>query len=235
MARIVRYDKSLIRSMESSLRKSFNQHLALTKKPTRTQKGQQGPFTIRMVNEEKSAYTDDGLVQRVLSIYSKGQLTDFYFGFVAAFGLAESENDILLQASLSVFYDIYGGELTPLFRAEWDYEAATDSKSTHAQPHWHFVQSPARIEGILRTVNPLADFSPKADGLFGRLVDYGKFHFAMHALWEAEEPSHMQVFEAKDFENWFRGLADYVAEQIAYLLSKPHTGIMEFGSGDGAT
>jgi hypothetical protein len=145
----------------------------------------------------------------------------FYFGFVATFEI-ETQDYALQHASVSVFHDIYAGELTPLFRAEWDQKAASDAKSGHAQPHWHFVLSPERIEGIIRTLtSPPGDFSPGFEGeIFSGLADCGRIHFAMTSLLDEDPASRKQLFDSMDFQRWFAGLTKYIAEQIAFVVSK---------------
>jgi hypothetical protein len=146
----------------------------------------------------------------------------FYFGFVATFEIRAS-GYTLQHASISVFHDIFAGDLAPLFRAEWDQKAAADATSEHAQPHWHFTQSPERIGSIVRTlINPSTEFSPEREGdIFAGLADSGKFHFAMTSLLEESQAvGYKELFEASDFARWFRNLTKYIAAQIAYIVSK---------------
>lgn len=158
----------------------------------------------------------------------------FWFGFVAAFRQEQSEKHSLQHASLPVFHEI-AGELVPLFRAEWDQLAASSTNSEHAQPHWHFVQRPERIERVvLNSMAPstdaVQDFSPPAESeLFRGLVDCGRFHFAMTSLWEKSNnpPYKKRLFETDDFMLWFDSLTRYIAEEIGYLASLMPTG---FGS-----
>jgi len=215
MADGINYSSKLIQSLELSLRSAFNQpHLELTQKPHKPG----GGFYVFLEKGDRIAQTDDGGELTVLPILtSSGEVTTFYFAFVATFRFFVRDYD-LQHASLIVFHDICAGELVPLFRAEWDYLAAADTTSKHAQPHWHFVQRPERIEGIVRAlIDPSPDFTAgEKSELFGGHVDYGKFHFAMTSLGRFQK----QVFQSDDFPKWFRSLTNYIAEQIDYLLSK---------------
>ena len=161
--------------------------------------------------------TDEGGEQGVAGIFTSGGMqTPLYFAFIGRFRLFVTDYT-LQHASLIVFHDIYAGEIVPLFRAEWDYLAASE-QSKHAQPHWHFVQRPERIERIVRTVvNAPRDFKGEEEGeIFGGLLDCGRIHFAMRSL----RPMQKQMFQSDDFQKWFDGLAKYVSEQIEYLVSK---------------
>lgn len=237
MAEGVRYREALVQKLERSLRLSFNQpYLKLTRKPGRSG----GGFRISLEAGDRTALTDDGTEQTVLAIHSSpGEPSPFYFSFVVVFEIETRGDYILQHSSLSVFQDIYAGELAPLFRAEWDRKAAADSTSKHAQPHWHFVQSPERIEGIVRTViGPPTEFSPgPGTDLFSKIADCGKFHFAMTAQWDkTTAASHKQVFESNEFPKWFDSLTRYVAEQIAYLVAKAPPAVpAEFAPADGTT
>jgi len=223
MEQVVHYSAGLIQRLEKILRATLNPHAVLTKNPHKV-----GPFHISLANEEKHAQTDNGSDYRVLEILSDGKPTVFYFAFFAAFGLADSEKNVLLSSSLAVFHDIYAGELAPLFRAEWDYEAAVSPDSKHAQPHWHFVQSPARLEKIMRSASSEPhDFAVEPASLFTGLADCGKVHFAMTSL------SKKAVF-AGDFADWFEALATLIADQINYILRKaPATVMGEFTPDNG--
>lgn len=219
MAEGISYTEKLIQSLETSLKSAFNQHyLSLTRRPTKYRPG----FYVELVDAGKYAQADDGLTQNVLEILTvDGQSTSFYFGFVARFEVgAITHKPVLQHASLLVFHDIYAGELTSLFRAEWDDKAASDTASEHAQPHWHFVQSPARIESIVRSVvSPENEFLPEQKSELFVGADCGRFHFAMAPLWDkTKTPSYKQVFEADDFPKWFRSLTKYIGGQIAYLV-----------------
>jgi hypothetical protein len=223
MAEVVRYSNSLISALEESLRSAFHQpSLVLNRRRSKFE----GGFHVSLTAGDKNARHDDGIEQAVMNIVSpSGEPTDFYFGFVAAFRFVTEA--ILGHASLSVFHDICG-EAVPLCRAEWDYDAASDSESDHAQPHWHFVQSPERIAGIVRTlVGTSRDFSPEnKSGVFDGLADCGKIHFAMISLDQRGLPK--QVFASEQFVKWFDSMTRYVGGQIAYLTSRLPSPVREF-------
>ncbi|MGP8175837.1 MAG: hypothetical protein ACLP7O_14990 [Terracidiphilus sp.] len=156
----------------------------------------------------------------------------FWFGFLAKFALAGSQKHTLQDVSILVFQD-FRGKLIPFFRAEWMQSAVLDA-SKHAQPHWHFTQSPARIESIIRAFATsgseiVREFSPEAEiGLFAGLPDLGKFHFAMASLWEERDALsyRKRQFDSNQFPKWFKSLTDYIAEQISYLVSHmPTSGV----------
>lgn len=211
----ISYSEGLIQSLERSLRSAFNRpYLRLTRKPHKPG----GGFYVFVEKGERDARTDDGREQTVTAILSADrQPTSFYFAFVTTFDIY-TRGYVLMHASLIVFHDVYAGELTPLFRAEWDYVAASDGTSKHAQPHWHFVQRPERIERIVRTiVSPQREFKSVEEGeIFAGLLDCGRIHFAMTSL----GPMQKQMFQSDDFQKWFDSLTRYVSEQIEYLISK---------------
>lgn len=220
MADGIPYSLGLLLSLEKSLGTSFNQpYLWLTKRPTKPG----ATFRVSLGQADRTIETDDGAEQNVVPIrLADGQPSTFYFSFAARFEI-KTNRHTLQHASLSVFHDVYAGEITPLFRAEWDQAAASDVASLHAQPHWHFVQRPERIEGIVRSLlTPSAEFVPQPESdIFSGIVDCGKIHFAMTSLWDRKEPScHKQLFEASDFPKWFASLTRYLANQIAYAVSK---------------
>ncbi len=225
----VDYSQTLIQSLETILKSAFNQPaVVLNRKPPKP-----GPaFVISLQSFTKIAQNDDGSEEMVMEIQTaSGDSTTFYFGFAAVFEI--TARYILRDASVTVFRDLYG-MLAPLFRAEWHGEAASDVKSPHAQPHWHFVQNLEQIETIVRTfTSPSQDFTSESKSeLFSGFPDCGKIHFAMASLWDRDPiavqyyddgekmPSHKQVFESSEFPTWFRGLADYIAGQISYLVSR---------------
>ena len=143
----VEYSEALVKFLERSMTSSFHpQYLQLTRKRGNSR----DDFYVQVTDSAAIAYRDDGSPQHVVQIRtSDASSTSFYLGFVALFRLTSSTHKHSLQhASLSVFHDI--GDIVPLFRAEWDESAALSSTSKHAQPHWHFVQSPTRIERIVR-------------------------------------------------------------------------------------
>jgi hypothetical protein len=223
------YRDGLVQSLERSLRSGFNQpHLRLTRKPGKPG----GGFGISLETGDKIAQTDDGRDLPVMGIsIEEDKESAFYFGFVATFEI-QASGYALQHASVSVFQDIFAGDLAPLFRAEWDQKAAADTTSEHAQPHWHFVQSPDRIGSIVRTlINPPREFSSEPEGdIFAGIADCGKIHFAMTSLLgEGAASSHKQLFDASDFPKWFANLTKYIAAQIAYIISKAPPGpITEF-------
>src|SRR5712692_8996509 len=142
MAGEVEYSPPLIRSLEDSLKSAFNQpYLKLTTKP----KNPGAWFHIRLENAPRTAESDDSAEQKVMEILTADQRSSaFSFGFTAVFAFSATHKYSLQHSSLAVFHNI-AGEPVPLFRAEWDQLAASDEASKHAQPHWHFVQSPERI------------------------------------------------------------------------------------------
>lgn len=230
MAQGIPYGVGLILSLRGSLSSAFNRPVILNTKPHNPG----GEFAVSLTESDKFAQTNEGSEQLVCEIRdADSQPSGFYFGFAATFELfdlggreegerrATPHKYMLQHASLQVFHDI--GELLPLFRAEWDQKAASDTKSDHAQPHWHFVQRPERIERIVRMlISPPTEFAPEEESeLFAGYADSGKFHFAMSPLWDKnKESSHKQLFESADFQKWFASLTKYVAGQIAYLVKK---------------
>lgn len=221
MAEGIKYSGSLVQALERSLRSAFNQPaVILTRRPNKAG----AVFPISLENGGKSAQTDEGSVRKLAGILTQdGEPTTFYFGFAAAFEILAREH-ILQDASLVVFHDIYAGQLAPLFRAEWDHKGAWDAASKHAQPHWHFVQRPEQIEGIVRAlISPPPDFTAEPESeLFASLVDYRKFHFAMTSF-----PEQKQVFQSDDFQKWFESLTKYIAQQIAYIVLKAPPGALQ--------
>lgn len=212
----IRYSQGLIQSLEVSLRSAFNPSLILNRRPAKP-----GPaFQISVQEGDKIAQTDEGSEQEVKILLANGNPSSFYFGFASTFDIIAHEYT-LQHSSLTVFHDI--GELTPLFRADWDPRAASDATSEHAQPHWHFVQRPESIESIVRMmISPSTEFAPEQTSeLFAGLADCGKFHFAMSPLWDQHiKPSYKQIFDSDDFRMWFENLANYIAGQIAYIIKK---------------
>jgi len=148
----------------------------------------------------------------------------FYLGFEAVFNADAIVKYFLHSASISIFHNIVG-DVMPLFRAEWHEDDASSATSNHAQPHWHFVQRPERIERVVRNAGPavsgeLPDFVPEHKSeLFSRLADCSKFHFAMTTLWRDRSATH-KVFEDNEFLEWFAGLTKYIAGQIQYVVDK---------------
>lgn len=220
---MVQYSQALIQKLEESLRTAFHQPLLRLTRPRK--EGSEARVTL--AEGPRTAHTDDGPELMVVEILTGDHRTStFWFGFVAVFALAEIGRYALQHVSLIIFHDI-GGELVPLFRAEWDQIDASNEKSHHAQPHWHFIQNPERIESLVRTLtrpatNAVGEFSPESESeLFAGLADCGKFHFAMTSLWEKNEmpPYKKRLFNSDDFPKWFKSLTTYIAGQIAYLVS----------------
>lgn len=175
MTEEIHYNDSLIRSLEDGLRSAFKQpNLRLNRKSSR----HAGPLFISIVDADRTAAGDEGSEEATSEILlTNDERSGFYFGCRARFDLATSKY-LLQHASLMVFQNIMD-ELVPLFRADWDKQAASDAGSKHAQPHWHFVQRPESIERIVRTViSPTEDFSPERSSVcFGGLADCGSvFH-----------------------------------------------------------
>jgi hypothetical protein len=214
------YSQGLVISLEKSLRSAFNRpDLRLLRKP-----GKPGTeFSITLETGDKLAQADDGRQLPVMGVVTSDQTRGaFYFGFVATFEIQASVYT-LQHASTSVLHDILAGDLAPLFRAEWDQKAASDVTSEHAQPHWHFVQSPGRIGGFVRTlITPSTDFSPEDEtDIFAGIADCGKIHFAMTSLLQSSTPrTYKELFQAADFPKWFANLTKYIAAQITYIIDK---------------
>jgi hypothetical protein len=220
---VVKYSESLIHKLEESLKNSFNQPLLrLTR-----QSGRPGSeIRITLSDGPRIAQSDDGPEISVVEILTADHhRSTFWFGFVGVFTVVELNKYDLFHTSLLVFHDIYG-ELVPLFRAEWDRDAAASEASKHAQPHWHFIQNPGRIERLIRTLtgpphDAIGEFVPDEEaGLFHGIADCGRIHFAMTSLWEKSEvPSYTKrQFDSTDFPKWFQNLTGYIAGQIAYLV-----------------
>lgn len=219
MAGGIPYSQGLVISLETSLRSAFNQpHLRLLRKP-----GKPGTeFSITLEAGNRVAQADDGRELPVMGIVTSDETAAaFYFGFAATFEIQASVYT-LQHASISVFHDILAGDLAPLFRAEWDQKAASDVTSEHAQPHWHFVQSPARIGGFVRMlITPSTEFSAEVEtDMFSGIPDCGKIHFAMTSLQSRTPATYKELFQSGTFVKWFANLTKYVAAQIAYIVAK---------------
>jgi hypothetical protein len=212
------YSSSLIQSFEKSLNSAFNRPVQLTKKTDK----HIGEFTVAPVDGDTYAHTNEGTERPVCEIRNaENKKTGFYFTFAAKFRQSMRSEYALRHSSLQVFQDI--GDYIPLFRADWDQDATLDGTSEHAQPHWHFVQRPSRIEEIVRKVmSPPSEFVPyEQSELFTEYADCGKFHFAMSPLWEKNKPNaYKRDYEPSDFPLWFDNLTKYVAAQIAYIIMK---------------
>jgi hypothetical protein len=212
------YDNSLIDAFEKSLSSAFNRSVNLSRKPRKPT----GAFLVELVDGDTYAHTNEGTEWIVCEIRNtENKPNGFYFAFVATFERRTFNNYALQHSSLQVFHDL--GDLIPLFRAEWSQEATLDQKSEHAQPHWHFVQRPERIEEIVRSkISPPREFIPEPEArLFGRFADSGKFHFAMSPLWAKDKHApRKEDFESDNFPIWFDNLTKYVAGQIFYIVGK---------------
>ena len=228
MTEYVEYSDSLVRKLEDSLRASFRQRFLFLTRP----ESKSPPGDIRITlqrgasGREFVAGNGDGRDHWVMEIMADGNRgSGFWFGFLAIFAVVESRKHTLQDVSVLVFQDIRGS-LMPVFRAEWAQVAVLDAASNHAQPHWHFTQSPSRIEDIIRALETpeleeAREFSPGVEnGLFAGLADFGMFHFAMTPLWdERNERSSLKCqFDSNQFPKWFKSLTDYIAGQISYLV-----------------
>jgi hypothetical protein len=236
---LVQSSERLIQHFEKSLATSFRQPFLRLTRPSSKRLPE---FYVRLGEDSRGsrptmAHEDDGSEATVMEIMlPNDRHSTFWFGFVAAFRQEQSEKHSLQHASLPVFHEITG-ELVPLFRAEWDHLAASSENSAHAQPHWHFVQRPERIERVVLSLmksstGTVQEFAPTEDSEFFRgLVDCGRFHFAMTSMWEkSDEPAYRKrLFETEDFLHWFDSLTEYIAGQIAYLASLMPAG---FGATD---
>jgi hypothetical protein len=183
----------------------------------------------------RSAELDGGEQQNVIEIYTAdGESTTFYFGFQSVFKFDRNTRYLLHDCSISVFHDVLG-ERIPVFRAEWHRNDATSPTSTHIQPHWHFLQRPARIESVLLNTQriksgEIMEFVPEEKAaLFSELADCGKSHFAMTSLWEKRSDTH-RIFNSDEFLEWFDGLARHIADEISYVAKKMPSAAKDFQS-----
>jgi len=216
---VVEYSNTLIRRLEESLRSAFGQPSMLLGVPRDRGVG----FHARLNGGSRTAHMDDGPNQDVAEIVVNQRHSGFWFTFDAAFTIGLHDQYTLEHAAIGVFHEI-GTELVPFFRADWD-KLDAEQESEHAQPHWHFVQRPSRIEGIVRGLRAASsqlptEFEPEPIGLFDQLVDCGKVHFAMTSLWEkSEEPPYKKrLFDSDDFPKWFDSLTRYIAGEIAFIV-----------------
>lgn len=218
---MVKYTPELVKRLQRILRSSFRQPSFVLATPTKRGTG----FHVTLAGSSRTAHMDDGPEQEVAEIIVNERHSNFWFSFDAAFvTVAVVDQFELFHVALGVFHDI-AGDLVPLFRADWDKNDAT-GQSKHAQPHWHFVQRPARIEGLVRDLWPSTTETPREfipelrSELFAGLVDCGMFHFAMTSLWEkTEDPPYMKrLFGSEDFPEWFDNLTKYIAGEIALLV-----------------
>jgi hypothetical protein len=223
---VVKYTPALVKRLQQILRSAFSQPSLILATPTKRGTG----FHVVLAGNSKTAHMDDGPEQEVAEIVVNGRHSNFWFGLDAAFSMVAVVDQFeLLHVAIGVFHNI-AGDLVPFFRADWDKNDAT-GHSKHAQPHWHFVQRPARIECIVRdlwasTIETPREFTPESQSqLFAGLVDCGMFHFAMTSLWEkTEDPPYIKrIFESEDFPEWFDNLTKYIASEIGLIIK--HTPI----------
>jgi hypothetical protein len=225
---VIQYSQRLRQHLEKSLQSAFRQPFLRLKGPPGKKAVE---FHIRLDEDlrggRSTAREDDGSEPIVMEIITPaGAHSTFWFTFVAAFRQERSVTASLQHASLLIFHEI-AGDLVPLFRAEWDQVAAVCAESRHAQPHWHFVQRPARIERLVKSfmassAEVVREFAPeKESDLFAETADCSRFHFAMTSLWEekAIPPYLKRTFDTDEFPKWFANLTQYIAEQVAYTVS----------------
>jgi hypothetical protein len=224
----VYHTRPLIDHLENSLQSAFNPNAKLSRQIER----QSGPEFKISLKSGKEIWVDDDHQQIVQAVLVDGELTNMFFGFVATFRNDRERKPryYLLDASLSVFQDMVN-DVIPFFRAEWDQGAAEDLSSTHAQPHWHFTQSAARIErlvkdhsfgsAVLPSPEPIEFVPERERGLLTGTVDSAKFHFAMTSLWADDDVlPKKRLFDSDDFRDWFGGLTAYIAGQIKYVVDR---------------
>ena len=228
-SKAIAYRPQLVTVLEGHLREAFNRQLTLTKPGG--DRRRTGETRISVANPDREIVDDGGRVHRTKAIRGReNRESGFHVGFSGVFDY-HIETVCLQHVSLSVFYEIVDGEPVPFFRAEWDALAATDDASAHAQPHWHFVQSPSRIESIVkRLASGTMEFRAADDeDLFRGTLDLGRCHFAMASLRPGSGRRYKEVFSSDDFAAWFRELVTYIAGQIDYVRSrsKPET-VAEF-------
>jgi hypothetical protein len=224
MAEEIRYDTALRISILKSLREAFSQPTLNLTSPRDHRTPQ---FSINLTDGDK--LVPDDRYEHVLKHIRTPDSSDtsFYFGFTAKFG--ESKPRCLNHASLVVFCEVCAGELVPVIRAEWDAIAAYDGASPHAQPHWHFVQTPERIERIVAILSShKGDFVPDApSNLFAHRAGYENCHFAMASLLDSKT-GHKETYSGTEFQNWFRNMTKHVAEQVLYVAEKAPGRLKEF-------
>ena len=237
MSEYVYYNDALIRKLEGAFTSSFGVRSVQLTRPPKKDYRDAIRVTLQMSEQNHRTIPGDGVnpTHCVMEIITKNNSrSGFWFGFSAIFEPTGSKKPSQLHSlehiSVLVFQDILG-DLVPCFRAEWMQSAVFDTESKHAQPHWHFTQSPMRIEGLIRAfsasnVGPAKEFSPEEeDGIFSGLVDFGMFHFAMTPLWEVGGgySSRKRQFDSDQFPEWFKSLTEYIAEQITYLVKHTPT------------
>jgi hypothetical protein len=206
--------------MEKCLQEAF--HQKYVKLNRQRSKKDASPFFITITQGTKQVQNGEISDQPVLEILdSKNESTGFYFGLVASFDtLGGGTSFFLKHISLTIFHDLLG-IVIPFFRAEWD---ASDTKSDHAQPHWHFIQPFQHVETIVRrTLDIPQEFTPSGEvSLFNEFADYGRFHFAMVRLWDKQngESCLKQTFDSGEFSEWFHNLTLYISRQVEHLNKK---------------
>jgi len=228
LSELVYYSDALIRKLEVAIRSSFGAQSVQLTRPRKKKFKETIRVTLQEGEQNQRSVVgsgDDPLHWVVEIITEDNSRSGFWFGLSAIFEPTASQKHSLEHVSVLVFRDILG-DLIPFFRAEWMQSAVLDA-SKHAQPHWHFTQSPARIESLIRAfstsdLDAVEEFSPEAGaGPFTGLPDFGMFHFAMTSLWEErnQPPYLKRQFDSDQFPRWFASLTDYIAEQISYLVS----------------
>lgn len=232
MSEFVYYNDALIRKLEGAFTSSFGVRSIQLTRPPRKDFRDAIRVTLQASEQNQRTILGDGVdpAHCVMEIITKNNTkSGFWFGFSAIFEPTGSKKPSQLHSlehiSVLVFQDILG-DLVPCFRAEWMQSAVLDTESKHAQPHWHFTQSPMRIEGIIRAFSTAdagaaREFSPQEEaGIFSGLADFGMFHFAMTPLWEVGggNASRKRQFDSDQFPEWFKSLTEYIAEQITYLV-----------------
>lgn len=221
------YDEKLIQSFERALQAAYSPpYVQLTRRPSKTT----GRFNVVIIAGTSRQFqaADAEEIQNLVEVRGNGIPGEkFWVGFKANFDIWEGGVHLLEHISVSLFQQSTMGELATMFRAEWDNRAASDSTSSHAQPHWHFTMGDkefqmASAESLQeRTV----DFATNMQTNLG-LVDFSGFHFAMSPLWYRGVPScHRQVFQSSEEVGfWFENLSTYIAQQLAYISQKTGMG-----------
>ncbi len=227
------YTDSLVQAFERSLRDAFNpRYVRLSRRSSKAV----GRFNVVLeVGDREFKAADADEAQNVIAIcHTRVPQELFWLAFKANFEFWESGGKqsggkhYLEHISLSVLQKAPTGDLVRMFRADWDSRAASDSASTHAQPHWHFAMEEDDFLAVFDSGGPqdvdftdLIEFDPTTP-FASQLVDFKGFHFAMSPLWhEGEASCHRQVFESEDvLTSWFSNLSRYIAEQLLYVSEK---------------
>jgi hypothetical protein len=212
------YSTKLVREMEKCLSEAFRNYSVRL-----TQLTKHADAYVEISSAAKRIRRDDGHEDLVIDVMTTENVSSgFLFGFRSIFEPYPGGGKALRDATLSIFQDL-GIDSTPLFRAEWHQLGFDDDKAIHAQPHWHFVQSPKRIEEIIRMATAPASEEPIEFGAdrpdcFNESIDSTGFHFAMGSIDKTERPF-KYAFDTEEFIVWLRGLTRYVTGQIDYLVS----------------